>query len=93
MFRQYQRGILALLCLLPIAIASAQIAPPLNYEKNLSDVIVTATRSDTPLDQVPLNTTILTKEVLESAPDQTIDQVLKNAVSYTHLTLPTKRIV
>ena len=78
MFRQYQRGLLALLCLLPIAIASAQIAPPLNYEKNLSDVIVTATRSDTPLDQVPLNTTILTKEVLESAPDQTIDQVLKN---------------
>ncbi|MBT8604854.1 hypothetical protein G6662_09770, partial [Polynucleobacter paneuropaeus] len=46
-------------------VANGQIAPPLNYEKNLSEVIVTATRSDTPLDQVPLNTTILTKEVLE----------------------------
>ena len=78
MFRQYQRGLLALLCLFSFSDVLAQIAPPLNYEKNLSDVIVTATRSDTPLDQVPLNTTILTKEVLESAPDQTIDQVLKN---------------
>ena len=39
---------------------------------------VNATRSDTPLDQIPLNTTILTKEVLELAPDQTIDQILKN---------------
>ncbi|MBU3621071.1 TonB-dependent receptor [Polynucleobacter sp. CS-Odin-A6] len=56
----------------------AQIAPPPNYDQKLSDVVVNATRSDTPLDQMPLNTTILTKEVLESSPDQTIDQVLKN---------------
>ena len=56
----------------------AQIAPPPNYDQKLSDVVVNATRSDTPLDQIPLNTTILTKEVLESSPDQTIDQVLKN---------------
>ena len=54
----------------------AQIAPPAKYDQKLSDVIVNATRSDTPLDQIPLNTTILTKEVLESSPDQTIDQVL-----------------
>ncbi len=56
----------------------AQIAPPPNYDQKLSDVVVTATRSDTPLDQMSLNTTILTREVLESSPDQTIDQVLKN---------------
>lgn len=56
----------------------AQIAPPANYDQKLSDVIVNATRSDTPLDQMPLNTTILTKEVIESSPDQTIDQILKN---------------
>ncbi|MBT8523652.1 TonB-dependent receptor [Polynucleobacter paneuropaeus] len=78
MFRQCNRGLLAVLCLFSFSDVLAQIAPPLNYEKNLSEVIVTATRSDTPLDQVPLNTTILTKEVLESSPDQTIDQVLKN---------------
>ncbi|MBU3641317.1 TonB-dependent receptor [Polynucleobacter sp. Fuers-14] len=56
----------------------AQIAPLPDYDQKLSDVVVSATRSGTPLDQMSLNTTILTKEVLESSPDQTIDQVLKN---------------
>lgn len=58
--------------------AQAQIAPPPDYDQKLSNVIVNATRSGTPLDEIPLNTTILTKEVLEVAPDQTIDQILKN---------------
>ena len=58
--------------------AVAQVAPPPDYDQKLSDVVVSATRSGTPLDQMSLNTTILTKEVLESSPDQTIDQVLKN---------------
>jgi len=61
-----------------VGVAWAQIAPPPDYDQKLSDMVVNATRSDTPLDQIPLNTTILTKEVLESSPDQTIDQVLKN---------------
>ena len=56
----------------------AQIAPPPDYDQKLSNVVVSATRSGTPLDEVPLNTTILTKEVLEVSPDQTIDQILKN---------------
>jgi iron complex outermembrane receptor protein len=60
------------------AMSWAQIAPPPNYDQKLSDVVVNATRSGTTLDQMSLNTTILTKEVLESSPDQTIDQVLKN---------------
>ena len=68
----------ALFLIAPSLISWAQIAPPPNYDQKLSDVVVNATRSDTPLDQMPLNTTILTKEVLESSPDQTIDQVLKN---------------
>jgi len=58
--------------------AQAQIAPPPDYNQKLSDVVVSATRSGTLLDEIPLNTTILTKEVLEIAPDQTIDQILKN---------------
>ena len=58
--------------------AYAQIAPSSTYDQNLKDVVVEATRSGTPLNEVPLNTTILTKEVLEIAPDQSIDQVLKN---------------
>ncbi len=61
-----------------VVVAWAQIAPPPNYDQKLNDMVVNATRSGTQLDQMSLNTTILTKEVLESSPDQTIDQVLKN---------------
>ena len=57
---------------------NAQIAPPPDYDQKLKSVTVTATRAGTPLDEIPLNTTILTKEALEVAPDQTIDQILKN---------------
>ena len=70
--------VLATLLISPLSITWAQIAPPPNYDQKLNDMVVNATRSDTPLDQMSLNTTILTKEVLESSPDQTIDQVLKN---------------
>ena len=58
--------------------AQAQIAPPPNYDQKLGDLVVNATRSGTSLDEMPLNTTILTEEALEKSPDQTIDQVLKN---------------
>ena len=58
--------------------AQAQIAPPPDYDQKLKSVTVTATRSGTPLDEIPLNTTVLTKEALDVAPDQTIDQILKN---------------
>jgi iron complex outermembrane receptor protein len=70
-------GVLSGLILIGTAV-QAQIAPPPDYNQKLSDVVVSATRSGTPLDEIPLNTTILTKEVLEIAPDQTIDQILKN---------------
>ncbi len=68
----------ALLLIVPSAMSWAQIAPPPNYDQKLNDMVVNATRSGTPLDEMSLNTTILTKEALESSPDQTIDQVLKN---------------
>jgi outer membrane receptor protein involved in Fe transport len=74
----FSRHTIALCLLSQAAITWAQIAPPPNYDQKLGDVVVNATRSDTPLDQMSLNTTILTKEVLEASPDQTIDQVLKN---------------
>jgi iron complex outermembrane receptor protein len=60
------------------ASVQAQIAPPPDYDQKLKSVTVSATRSGTPLDEIPLNTTVLTKEALEIAPDQTIDQILKN---------------
>ena len=61
--------------------AQAQIAPPPDYDQKLSDMVVTATRSGTALRDMTQNTTILTKEELEIAPEQTIDQILKNQSS------------
>lgn len=69
---------ISLVALLMMGNVSAQIAPPPNYDQKLKDVVVEASRSGTPLDEMPLNTTILTPEVLELAPDQSIDQILKN---------------
>ncbi|QKM64467.1 hypothetical protein DCO17_03985 [Polynucleobacter tropicus] len=71
-------AVLGLLLSLAIISVSAQIAPPPDYDQKLKSVTVSATRSGSALDEIPLNTTILTKEVLEVAPDQTIDQILKN---------------
>ncbi|MBU3580369.1 TonB-dependent receptor [Polynucleobacter sp. 73C-SIWE] len=63
------------------ASAYAQIAPPPDYDQKLSDMVVTATKSGTILRDMTQNTTILTKEELEIAPEQTIDQILKNQSS------------
>ena len=73
-------GMLSGLILLS-ASAHAQIAPPPNYDQKLGDVVVSATISGTQLKNMTQNTTVLTKEELELAPDQTIDQVLKNTPS------------
>ena len=59
----------------------AQIAHPSDYNQKLSEVVVNASRSGTPLDQMTMNTTVMTPEVLELAPDQTPDQILKNTSS------------
>ncbi|QWE01039.1 TonB-dependent receptor [Polynucleobacter sp. JS-Mosq-20-D10] len=61
--------------------AQAQIAPPPDYDQKLKDLVVNASRSDTPLDRMTLNTTVLTPEALELSPDQTPDQILKNVPS------------
>jgi iron complex outermembrane receptor protein len=61
--------------------AQAQIAPPPDYDQKLADMVVSATKSGTTLKDMTQNTTILTKEELEIAPEQTIDQVLKNQTS------------
>ncbi len=61
--------------------AQAQIAPPSDYDQKLADMVVTATKSGTTLKDMTQNTTILTKEELEIAPEQTIDQILKNQTS------------
>ncbi|MBU3577751.1 TonB-dependent receptor [Polynucleobacter sp. UK-Kesae-W10] len=59
----------------------AQSALPPDYGQKIGEVVVSASRAGTELKDMTQNTTVLTKEELELAPEQTIDQVLKNQSS------------
>ena len=61
--------------------AQAQIAPPPDYGQKIGDVVVSATRSGTELKDMTQNTSILTNEDIQNAPEMTVDQVLKNQAS------------
>jgi len=61
--------------------ASAQIATPSDYGQKIGDVVVSASRSGTELKDMTQNTSVITREDLDDAPAQTIDQVLKNQSS------------
>jgi iron complex outermembrane receptor protein len=61
--------------------AQAQIAQPPDYGQKIGDVVVSATRSGTELKDMTQNTSILTNEDIQNAPEMTVDQVLKNQAS------------
>jgi len=61
--------------------AQAQIAPLPDYGQKIGDVVVSATRSGTELKDMAQNTSILTNEDIQNAPEMTVDQVLKNQAS------------
>jgi iron complex outermembrane recepter protein len=59
----------------------AQTALPPDYGQKIGDVVVSVSRAGTELKDMAQNTSILTNEDIQNAPDQTIDQVLKNQSS------------
>ena len=61
--------------------AGAQSATPSDYGQKIGDVVVSASRSGTELKDMTQNTSVITREDLDDAPAQTIDQVLKNQSS------------
>jgi iron complex outermembrane recepter protein len=64
-----------------ISQAGAQSSAPSDYGQKIGDVVVSATRSGTELKDMTQNTSILTNEDIQNAPEMTIDQVLKNQSS------------
>ena len=44
----------------------------------LEAVVVTASRSDTKLQDMPLHTTVITQAEIRNSPAQTLDQLLRN---------------
>ena len=61
--------------------AYAQYSNPPDYGQKIGDVVVTATRAGTELKDMTQNTSIVTQEDIQNAPEQTIDQILKNQSS------------
>jgi iron complex outermembrane receptor protein len=72
---------LALVASLMVTNVHAQISPPSDYGQKIGDVTVSASLVGTELKKMTQNTTILTKEDVDSFSEQTIDQVLKNQSS------------
>ena len=60
------------------AVAAPDTAADAASTTQLERVVVTATRSDTRLQDMPLHTTVITQEDIRRAPAQTLDQVLRN---------------
>ncbi len=56
---------------------AAQISPPPDTATKIGAVIVTATRSTTTLEEMPLHATVVTHENIGMAPSQTLDQLLR----------------
>ena len=69
----------AALALAEADVASGQTPPEQRQqpEADLGTVVVTATRSDTRLEDMPLNTTVVTRRDIEKSPAQTLDQLLR----------------
>ena len=59
-----------------LAIAVSQAVHAVEDTAALGEVVISASRSDTKLADMPLHTTVLTREQIEQSPAQTVDQLL-----------------
>ncbi len=66
--------LLTLLAVTPAALAQTGPAA----DKTLDAVVVTASRAETRLQDMPLHTTVVTQEEIRNSPAQSLDQVLRN---------------
>jgi outer membrane receptor protein involved in Fe transport len=68
----------ALICTITASAATAQGTPTEAAVPELRAVVVSASRSETRLQDMPLHTTVITQEDIQKSPAQTLDQVLRN---------------
>ena len=68
----------ALICTISASAARAQGTTTESAVPQLGAVVVSASRSDTKLQDMPLHTTVVTQEDIQKSPAQTLDQVLRN---------------
>ncbi len=65
---------------LPLALIAALSAGAAHADgdQTMNAVVVSASRSDTKLQDMPLHTTVVSREAIEKSPAQTLDQLLRN---------------
>lgn len=80
----------AALRLLPLAAAMLAIAPAHADTPNdtTPTVVISASRSETQLQQMPLHTTVVSREDIELSPAQTVDQLLRNVPGMNFTAVP-----
>ncbi len=69
---------------LAIASAAAAQAPA----STIDSVVVTASRNQSRVDEMPLHTTVVTREEIERSPAQTLDQLLRNVPGLNFTGIP-----
>ena len=62
-------------------------ATPLPAQR-LGAIVVTASRADTPLEEMPQHTTIITQQEIRKSPAQTLDQLLRNVPGFNFTGIP-----
>ncbi|RTL56858.1 MAG: TonB-dependent receptor [Rhodocyclaceae bacterium] len=74
---------------LPLAVALLCASPAFAEEaRTLGDVVVSASRSETKLEEMPLHTTVISREDIAKSPAQTLDQLLRNVPSMNFTGVP-----
>ncbi|HUN68517.1 MAG TPA: TonB-dependent receptor [Burkholderiales bacterium] len=71
-----------------LALNRAQAQQPATAPQELGSVVVTASRSDTKIEDMALHTTVITREDIRKSPAQTLDQVLRNVPGMNFTGIP-----
>ncbi len=72
---RFQLNFVAPLC---TCVAAPAVAQDLASQTALEPIVITASRSDTKLQDMPLHTTVITQAEIRNSPAQTLDQLLRN---------------
>jgi iron complex outermembrane receptor protein len=80
------------LTILPLTVGLLGIPPVFGQAapqaSEIATVVVSASRSQTRIEDMPLHTTIVTREQIESSPAQSIDQLLRNVAGMNFTAVP-----
>lgn len=86
--KKMKTGLKPLVAALAILYVNATCAEENPVDKMLDTVVVMASRSQSRLDEMPLHTTVITREDIRKSPAQTLDQVLRAIAGFNFTGIP-----